>query len=79
MSKYISKNEPHKLAPPVYMRPRASLAALQWAAERANMSYGSFTLHLSPEEEARIQLEYEDMMRQRKVKMAQRVGIVFSD
>jgi hypothetical protein len=39
-------------------KPRASLAALQWAAERANMSYGVFSLNLSPEDEARIQEEY---------------------
>ena len=40
-------------------RPRASLAALQWAAERAGQSYGIFTQHLSPADEANIQEEYE--------------------
>ena len=40
-------------------RPRASLAALQWAAERAGQSYGIFTQHLSPDDEANIQEEYE--------------------
>jgi hypothetical protein len=40
-------------------RPRASLAALQWAAERAGLSYGIFTHHLSPADEANIQEEYE--------------------
>jgi hypothetical protein len=40
-------------------RPRASLAALQWAAERAGLSYGIFTQHLSPADEANIQEEYE--------------------
>lgn len=40
-------------------RPRVSLAALQWAADRANMSYGIFTQHLSPADEANIQEEYE--------------------
>ena len=40
-------------------RPRVSLAALQWAADRANMSYGIFTQRLTPEDEANIQEEYE--------------------
>ena len=41
-------------------RPRASLAALQWAAERAGLSYGIFTQRLTPEDEARIQEEYDE-------------------
>ena len=40
-------------------RPRASLAALQWAADRAGLSYGVFTQHLSPADGANIQEEYE--------------------
>ena len=40
-------------------KPRASLAALQWAAERANMSYGQFTQGLATDDEAQIQEEYE--------------------
>ena len=40
-------------------KPRASLAALQWAADLANQSYGAFSLNLSPEDETRIQAEYE--------------------
>ena len=40
-------------------RSKASLAALQWAAERAGQSYGIFTQHLSPADEANIQEEYE--------------------
>jgi len=44
-------------------RPKASLAALQWAAERAGQSYGVFTLNLSRDEEEKIQLEYDDMIR----------------
>jgi len=40
-------------------RPRASLAALQWAADRAGLSYGVFTQRLTPEDEARIQQGYE--------------------
>ena len=39
-------------------RPKASLSALQWAADRANQSYGVFILHLTPEDEMRIQKEY---------------------
>ena len=40
-------------------RSKASLAALQWAADRAGLSYGIFTQHLSPADEANIQEEYE--------------------
>ena len=39
-------------------RPKASLAALQWAADRANMSYGIITQRLTVDDEARIQQEY---------------------
>ena len=39
--------------------PHASLAALQWAADRDNKSYGVFTLGLTPEDESRIQAEFE--------------------
>ena len=38
--------------------PKASLSALQWAADRANQSYGVFIQHLTPEDEMRIQKEY---------------------
>jgi len=41
-------------------RPKASLAALQWAADRANMSYGIFTQRLTQDDEARIQEEYNE-------------------
>ena len=41
-------------------RPKASLAALQWAAERANMSYGIFTQRLTVDDEARIKQEYNE-------------------
>ena len=41
------------------LKPRASLAALQWAAERANMSYGQFTQGLATDDEAKIQEEFE--------------------
>ena len=40
-------------------KPRASLAALQWAAERAEQSYGRFTQGLTAGEQAWIQEEYE--------------------
>ena len=53
-------------------KPRASLAALQWASDRADMSYGSFILGLKPEDEVRIQQEFDDMLRQRKVEAAKR-------
>ena len=39
-------------------RPRASLAALQWAAEKAGQSYGIFTQRLTVDDEARIQQKY---------------------
>ncbi len=47
-------------------KPHASLAALQWAAARANQSYGVFTLGLTLEDETRIQAEYETYRRELK-------------
>ena len=41
-------------------RSKASLAALQWAADRANMSYGIFTQRLTQDDEARIQEEFNE-------------------
>lgn len=41
-------------------RPKASLAALQWAAYRAGLSYGIFTQRLTQDDEARIQQEYNE-------------------
>ena len=41
-------------------RPKASLAALQWAADRAGLSYGIFTQRLTQDDEARIQEEYNE-------------------
>ena len=56
-------------------RSRASLAALQWAADRANQSYGMFTLRLRPEDEARIQIEFDEFISQRNtVATARRAG-----
>ena len=40
--------------------PRATLAALQWAADRAGLSYGRFMLGLTVRDELRIQEEYEE-------------------
>lgn len=51
-------------------RLRASLAALQWAADRANQSYGMFTLSLRPEDEARIQIEFDEFISQRNTTAA---------
>ena len=45
-------------------RPRASLAALQWAADRAGLSYGIFTQRLTQDDEARIQEEYDEYREQ---------------
>ena len=53
-------------------RSRASLAALQWASDRANQSYGTFTLHLRPEDEARIQIEFDEFISQRNAVAAAR-------
>ena len=44
---------------PLKAKPHTTLAALQWAADRANQSYGVFTLGLTPEDEAHIQAEFE--------------------
>lgn len=41
-------------------RSKASLAALQWVADRAGLSYGSFTQRLTQDDEARIQEEYNE-------------------
>lgn len=40
-----------------------SIEALSWAAERAGLSYGYFTLTLSPGDQKRIQAEYEEWKR----------------
>ena len=57
-------------------KPRASLAALQWAAERAGLSYGVFTQHLTPSDEARIQQEFEAYKQERETELnGQKVGV----
>ena len=48
-------------------RPRTSLAALQWAADKKGLSYGVFTQRLTVEDEARIQAENEAWQRQTSV------------
>ena len=50
----------------------ATLAALQWAAERANLSYGVFTMNLSPADQSRIQAEYEAYQQERKNELTAR-------
>ena len=40
-------------------KPHASLAALQWAADKSDQSYGTFSLNLTPEDETRIQAEFD--------------------
>ena len=48
-------------------KPRTSLSALQWAADRVGQSYGVFTQHMTVEDEARIQAENEAWQRQTSV------------
>ena len=57
---------------PPTKRIRASLAALQGAADRAGLSYGIFTQHLTPEKEAQIQQVYDDYRKQRTKELQQR-------
>ncbi len=59
---------PRNYQPPVpKTKPNASLAALQWAADRANQSYGTFSLNLTPEDEARIQAEFDSFKQEREI------------
>ena len=62
---------PRNYQPP-QAKPRASLAAIQWAADLANQSYGTFTLNLTSDEETRIQIDYENYKREQAVAMAKR-------
>ena len=52
--------------------PRATLAALSWAADKAGMSYGRFLQTLGPSDEAAIQEQYEEFIAQREREMAKR-------
>ena len=45
------------------VKPKASMAALSWAADRAGISYGKLIQGLSPEQEAKIQIEYGEWKR----------------
>ena len=73
MSTYIFRfNKDHVVVPA--RKPRASLAALQWAADRAGESYGRFTQRLKREDETRIQEEFEQYRRERQTELAQRRG-----
>ena len=74
MSTYISRfNKDHAVVP-AERKPRASLAALQWAADRAGQSYGRFTQRLKPVDETRIQEEFEQYRREHLAELAQRHG-----
>ena len=63
---------PRSYQAPPKTKPHASLAALQWAADRAGQSYGLFTLYLTPEEETRIQFEFETYKREREAAAEER-------
>ena len=73
MSTYIPKYAPQNAVAPK-PKPRVSLAALQWAADRAGESYGRFTQRLKPADETRIQEEFEQYRRERQTELAQRRG-----
>lgn len=73
MSTYIPKYAPQNAVAPK-PKPRVSLAALQWAADRAGMSYGQFSQRLKREDETRIQEEFEQYRRERQTELAQRRG-----
>ena len=51
-----------------------SIEALSWAAERAGISYGYFTLTLSPGDQKRIQTEYEEWKRKLARERAERTA-----
>ena len=73
MSTYISRfDKDHAVVPA--RKPRVSLAALQWAADRAGLSYGVFTQRLKPVDETRIQEEFEQYRREHLAELAQRRG-----
>ena len=49
---------------PEKVRPRASLSAFTWAAERAGTSYGAFIIGLTDVDQKQIQQEYEAYQRE---------------
>ena len=60
-----------KVSQPPY-RPKASIAALSWAAEREGLSYGQYCLRLRSEDEIRVQLEFDDWKRTIALERAER-------
>lgn len=61
-----------RLTKPVATTSHASLAALQWASDRAGMSYGRFIQTISPGDEGRIQEEFERFIAERESESAKR-------
>ena len=57
---------------PPKKRVKASLAALQWAAERAGLSYGVFTQNLTAKKELEIQRDFEAHLAQRQAELEKR-------
>ena len=57
---------------PISNKPAASIGALQWAADRAGLSYGQFIIGLSTADQLAIQAEYEGFLAARKEAMAAR-------
>lgn len=53
-------------------RPKASIPALSWAAEKEGLSYGQYCLRLRPEDEIRIQMEFDEWKRQTALERAER-------
>ena len=74
MSTYISRFNKDHVVVPTNQKPRVSLAALQWAADRAGQSYGRFTQRLKSVDETRIQEEFEQYRRDHLAELAQRRG-----
>lgn len=58
---------------------RASIAALAWAADKKGQSYGVFIQRLTPEDEARIQEEFEAYKAERDAEAATRRAVRVGD
>ena len=71
---YVSKFK----AKPISPKPLATLAALQWAAEKAGQSYGVYTLNQAEADQKRIQVEYEAYRRERKKELATKKRVTAS-
>ena len=61
--------------PPTKTVVHATLAALQWVADRKGVGYGRFTLNLSPADQSRIQAEYEAFRRERRNELVARAHV----